>query len=206
MKTKRSGMLAALVGSVVLLVCLGPVSARADASAADKESATPPATGAPPLPPGWQIFESPEGKFRVYMPSKPQFTVGKRSTIVGSLDENRYEAVKEAVKGEAFYLVEVRDLPRVASWLMSDDGLLDSSAKSLIDYSKAQNIKRERITEGGHPGINLAFDAGNHPGFFERAKILLVGRRLYVVISGGPATAPDLYMKTFIDSFEFWES
>ena len=204
MKTKRSGMLAALASSVVLL-CLGPVPVVADALEAGEESAKSPATRTPPLPPGWQVFESSEGQFRVYMPSKPQFTVGKRSTIVGSLDENRYEAVKEAGKGEAFYLVEVRDLPRVASWVMSDDGLLDSSAESLIDYAKAQNIKRERITEDGHPGITLAFDAGNHPGFFEHAKILLVGRRLYVVISGGPATAPDLYMKTFIDSFEFWQ-
>ncbi|MED5263242.1 MAG: hypothetical protein VX574_12670, partial [Myxococcota bacterium] len=74
-------MLAALVGSVVLLVCLGPVPAEADAGSADEESATPPATRAPPLPPGWQIFESPEGKFRVYMPSKPKLSVGKRSTV-----------------------------------------------------------------------------------------------------------------------------
>ena len=202
MKTKRSGMLATLGRWAGLLLCLAAILVGPDAWAAEEESAAPHSLQPLALPAGWQTYESAEGRFRVYMPSKPELTVGKRSTIVGSLDENHYEAVR----GEAFYLVEVRDLPRVASWLMTDAGLLDRSAESLIDHSRAENIQEERITQNGYPGIDLSFDAGNHSGFFERARILLVNRRLYVVITGAPASAPDTYMKTFIDSFEFWES
>ena len=156
----------------------------------------------PALPPGWTTFKSTEDRFRVYMPNEPELTTGKRSTVVGSLDEKHYEASL----GEAFYLVEVRDLPRVASWLMSDEALIDRSAESLIEFAKADNIKRQRITMAGRPGVDLVFDAKNHKGFIERARIVLVQRRLFVVIAGAPDAGPESYMKDFVDSFRFSEN
>lgn len=180
-------------GSAVLLclaVFLQITTARAEEGAATQQK--------PPLPAGWQIFESAEGRFRVYMPGEPEKTVGERSTAVGSLDETRYEAME----GEAFYLVEVRDMPRIASWLMTDEALIDRSAEGLIDFAEGANVQKKRVTRDGHPALELSLDANYRAGYVERALVILAGRRLYVVIAGAPRDTVDKDLGTFVDSFE----
>ena len=157
MKMNKPRTRPALMRGIGLLALLSVAFWVPEPHAEDPPIVISDSTPLPALPAGWIIFKSDEDRFQVYMPSEPELTTGKRSTIVGSLDEIHYEASQ----GEAFYLVEVRDLPRVASWVMSDEALLDSSAESLIEFAKADNIKRQRITMAGRPGIDLSFDAKN---------------------------------------------
>ena len=201
MKMNKRRTQPALMRGIGLLALLSVAVWVPEPHAEDAPTVVSDSTPLPALPAGWMIFKSDEGRFQVYMPNEPELTTGKRSTVVGSLDENHYEASQ----GDAFYLVEVRDLPRVASWVMSDEALLDSSAESLIEFAKADNIKRERITMAGSPGLDLVFDANHHKGFIERARILLVQRRLFVVITGAPGTEPKTYRNEFIESFRFSE-
>jgi hypothetical protein len=201
MKMNKPRTQSALMWGIGLLALLSVAVWVPEPHAEDPPTVVSDSTPLPALPAGWIIFKSDEGRFQVYMPNEPELTTGKRSTVVGSLDENHYEASL----GDAFYLVEVRDLPRIASWLMSDEGLLDSSAESLIEFAKADNIKRQRITMAGSPGLDLVFAAKSHKGFIERARILLVQRRLFVVIAGAPSTEPKNYRNEFIESFRFSE-
>lgn len=156
-----------------------------------------------PEGPGWRVFTSDEGRFRVDMPGKPVETTETRSTIVGSLTGYRFEFEQE----DSFFLVEFRDLPRVATLFMSSKSLVEQATDGLLDYAKGPVLRNEQITVDGEPARALRYTVANRDHQTARARVILAGRRLYLVIAGVPDKAGEKTKATrFLDSFEFWKA
>ncbi len=152
---------------------------------------------------GWRVFESSEGRFRVDMPGKPVETTETRSTIVGSLTGYRFEFEQ----GESFFLVEFRDLPRVATLFMSSKSLVEQAADGLLEYAKGPVLRNEEITVDGEPARALRYTVTNRNNQTARARVILADRRLYLVIAGVPDHVGEKARATrFLDSFEFWKA
>ena len=152
---------------------------------------------------GWRVFTSDEGRFRVDMPGKPVKTTETRSTIVGSLTGYRFEFEQE----DSFFLVEFRDLPRVATLFMSSKSLVAQATDGLLDYAKGPVLRNEEITVDGEPARALRYTVTNRDNQTARARVILADRRLYLLIAGVPDKAGEETKATrFLDSFEFWKA
>jgi len=155
------------------------------------------------IPPGWTSFESKPGRFRAAFPGTPAESTETQDTIVGSLTGYRFEV--EDKDRSTFFLVEYRDLPRVATFFMSDETLVRRASESLLEYAASTVHKDERGDFDGNESRSLRYQLVDETEQLRLARVVLVEKRLYLVIAGVPPTSSQEKLAAeFIDSFEFW--
>jgi hypothetical protein len=144
------------------------------------------------------VFASKEGKFTVAMPEKPSEKTSKIPTDLGQLELHIFIVDQK----ERAYLVTYSDYPAGTVKDNADKiltGVVEGNAKSL----KSKVASEEKITIGKkkHPGREIKIEMPDKKGLY-RARIYLVGDRLYQVVALGPeefakGKEVDEYLKSF---------
>jgi hypothetical protein len=139
------------------------------------------------------------GKFSVALPDKPTEKTNKLKTDTGEVEVHMFLLdLKDRV-----YLVSYNDYPadsvgtKVESVL---DGVVEGNAKAI----KGKVVSSERIKFGKkeYPGRDIRIEFGGEKKNIYRARVYLVGDRLYQVVALGPdeftkSKEVDEYFKSF---------
>lgn len=161
-----------------------------------------PVTGTVAAEPGDGQILAPEGRFRVWVPAEPAVTESETRTFLGSVRDATYVVELE----EASLAVEHHDVPAIATALMSDDAILERTARSVVDDVEGRLLSERSDTVGGRPCRVLSYLVEGPPTLLEEARLILDGTRVYVLTATRPraASAP-AFVRRFFDSFELLE-
>lgn len=92
----------------------------------------------------WQRFEPPEQPFSVLMPGSMSRSQRVSHTIVGSVKTQLWSADAE----RAQYSVSVTNLPTVAAWFVSDEGLYEKARAQMMKELDAEVVAIRRVDRG----------------------------------------------------------
>jgi hypothetical protein len=153
-----------------------------------------------PAAPGPSLFpfHSEQGGFRAAFPAEPRFDEESELTLLGRLRTQGWE-VEDA---EVRVRVERHDVPALALAVLGRDGLLARAEEGLIDDLGAREVEAEPLAIAGHAGRRLRYEPGDRPGLREEARLLLAGRRLYVLFARGASREARELAERFLDSVE----
>jgi hypothetical protein len=127
----------------------------------------------------WQRFESGSGRFRIDMPAAPRTEAKKTWFPMASFVSHVYTAL---VGPDAFG-VNHTDIPRMVFALAGEKKILEATRQGLLEDENATEVSFRESQFGALPARELVYDIppkGDQPGLRGSAKILFVGRRLYV--------------------------
>jgi hypothetical protein len=153
-------------------------------------------TGAPPeLLPGWQLVTSAPGAFAVAMPVAPTPQTERVETAYGVVVVN---ALSAAI-GDMFYAVAWADYPPETS-RARPARVLDEVRDRARARSRGRVVTERAISFSGYPGRDVEIESHPVPDvtMLSRARLVLVGTRLYQVIAAGPVRQG---ADAFLDSF-----
>jgi len=142
-------------------------------------SALPEAVPGTPDLPAWPVFDSPEGRFRVSAPGAPVLTTSTQATFLGPIHQARYAF--ELAEGQV--VVEHHDLPRIATLLLPAGAILGRAQSSLLEDVGGRLLESREVSQQGHPAREIHYEISGPPSLRERALLILVGNRLYLVIA-----------------------
>jgi len=150
------------------------------------------------LPSGWISFSSPEGRFSVGAPAKPQEDVKDIDSVVGKLQLHSF-ATSTAI---AYFMVSYGDYPNEPA-ADRREAVLDGVRDGVINGLAGELISETKITINGYPGRELfarkTID-GSETNFNWR--IYLVGPRLYqVAVATKKADSGTPEILKFLNSF-----
>jgi hypothetical protein len=152
--------------------------------------------------PEWPQFRSERGRFAVKLPGSPEEIRGRRATLGGFVHWAEYIAKRGATE----FRVEYHDLPWLATFLLSTDGLLDRARDGLVSEEHGHELSSGVASVQGHPAREVSFRIPAEQDLSGDALLVLVGERLYVVVAMGPQTQRDVSaLDVFFRSFEVWE-
>lgn len=119
----------------------------------------------------WLDVSPPDEDFVVKMPTKPERTVKETSTFAGTVEDVSYRAKR----GDETFLATRVDLPGVATFLMSDESLLDSIRDSFLEKGNGTEKSYVDIKRDGYEGKKLDFVMNKPEGKEDaRAEFFLV--------------------------------
>jgi hypothetical protein len=153
-------------------------------------------TGLPPEPPpGWQRVTSAPGAFSVAMPGPPTAQSERVETAYGVV-------VVEALSvsaGDMFYAVAWADYPPETS-RARPARVLDDVRDRARARGRGRLVADRPFTFAGYPGRDVELESHPVPEMtmVSRARLVLVGTRLYQVIAAGPVRDG---ASAFLDSF-----
>jgi hypothetical protein len=136
--------------------------------------------------------ESAEAGFRAVFPEPPRFAETSETTLLGALRTWSWDVDH----GVQRLRVELHEIPALAARLLGADTLLGRAERDLLADLAARGVETELAPWGAHPGRRLRYEPGDRPGEREEARLVLAGRRLWVVFARGPGAA------AFLSSFE----
>lgn len=148
----------------------------------------------------WTKVNSPEGRFTVELPSKPETQVRDVDSPMGIL--KLY--VFGGSNGTGQFLISYADYPSEPISGTQPEAVLDGVRGGVLKGLQADLISETRVTLKGHPGREMRAKRileGSEVVF--SWKMFLVGRRLYqmgVVTSTADAESPDI--QKFFMSFQ----
>ena len=150
----------------------------------------------------WLRFRSERGRFAVRLPGSPEEIRDTRATLGGIVHWSEYLAKRGATE----FRVEHHDLPWLATFLLSTDGLLKRAKDGLVEEEHGHELSGAPVSVQGYPAREVSFRVQAEQDLAGDALLVLVGRRLYVLVALGPqaerdASALDRYFR----SFEIWE-
>jgi hypothetical protein len=125
--------------------------------------------------------DSPEGGFRAVFPEAPRFEAKQQTTLLGTLHTRSWDVDHGALR----LRVERHDLPALAVRLFGAEWLLARAERDLLADLGARTVEAEDAPWGTHPGRRLRYEPGDRPGELEETRLVLSGRRLYVVFARG---------------------
>jgi hypothetical protein len=134
------------------------------------------------------------------MPGEPALERHARLTPVGYVYQDKYWLRENDV----LLAVEVHDLPRVASALLSDDSILDQAREGLLADVKGTLIEGRSLVFQGAPAREFTYRLPGRARLVERVLAVLIGRRLYLVTGMARAPASDPDVGRFFASFRCW--
>lgn len=143
------------------------------------------------------VFRSKDGKFSVTMPDKPTEKTNKVKTAAGEVEAHLFLVNQK----DGTLLVSYSDYPAVAADGVEKvlAGVVEGNVKSL----KGKLASEEKITLGTkkHPGREIRVEVPDSKRLY-RAKLFLVGNRLYqVVVLGSDEFAKSKPVEDFLKSF-----
>lgn len=152
-------------------------------------------------PETWQSFTSPEGKFTVLVPTKPQIDVRAVDSTQGKLTLYTYSSSTKIaffMASYGDYVVEAKDKAQI-------ENILDEVRNGALKGLKAELLTEKSVPLNGFSGREFV-GKGNGEQNIEvifNWKMVLVGRRLYqlgVATTQADSNSPEI-MK-FFRSFE----
>ncbi|MFP6565514.1 MAG: hypothetical protein VCC68_13645 [Myxococcota bacterium] len=154
------------------------------------------------LPADWQGFESTTGRFRAMFPGVPVESSNSRRTLVGRLTGYRYEVDR----GETFFMIETRDLPTMARFFLPKASLVEKAADGLLEHAAGAVLENTAGKSGAFESRAIRYRVPGEATSMRLALVVLVEKRLYLVIAGGPDTpAFTALAADFIGSFDYWQ-
>lgn len=164
--------------------------------AAASAGAEPSVDAAPP----WQAFAPEAGHFEVLLPGEPVESQESQLTPVGRIRGKTYWVDQ----GRRAFGVELRELPTLAIKLLSPSTIFDEVKESMLAEDGGRELEYQAITLNGVSGREIVYET--HGGsILERARLMLIGRRLYIVAAARPEDAPDGPVERFFRSFKVWK-
>jgi hypothetical protein len=154
------------------------------------------ATGVPPEPlPGWQRIASTAGGFSVAMPATPTAQTERVETAYGVVVVDALSATV----GDMFYAVAWSDYPPETR-RARPGRLLDEVRDRARRRGNGRVVAERSFTFAGYPGRDVEIESHPVPDvtMLSRARLILVGTRLYQVIAAGPVREG---ASAFLDSF-----
>ena len=144
----------------------------------------------------WKEFASKEGRFKVLMPSEPTHRENETESDFG-----KGTLIMETVEHSGgMFGANYCDYPAEIK-KHSPDRVLDSSRDGCVANLDGKLVSEKKIKLGEHPGRDIQVEVDGKHIF--RARVYLVGQRLYQVVVFGPkelATSKDA--EKFLKSFE----
>jgi hypothetical protein len=102
--------------------------------------------------------------------------------------------------------VEHHDLPWLAEFLLSGDALLKRAKDGLVSEEHGLELSSAAVSVQGYPAREVSFRVRAEEDLAGDALLVLVGRRLYVLVTLGPKAQRDASaLERFFRSFEVWE-
>lgn len=126
-------------------------------------------------------FTSQTGGFSVMTPYTLKESSQSVDTAVGKIDIHFFIAEQ----GGESYLVGYSDYPEAMAQASDPEKMLDSGRDGAVKNVNGTLVSEARITLDGHPGreLTIAAKAGNGQDLVLRGRIVLVGNRLYQVVT-----------------------
>jgi hypothetical protein len=182
-------------GAVGFVFALGV--ALAGVAGASLRAAAEPAVEAAPaaalLP-----FRSGAGEFRAAFPGEPRFDEASQLTLLGRLRTQGWEVEDADIRVR----VERHEVPALALAVLGDDALLARAEAGLLEDIAARDVESEPLAIGGRAGRRLRYEPGDRPGLREEARLVIVGRHLYVMFGRGASRAARELAARFLESVE----
>lgn len=131
----------------------------------------------------WKTFESKEGDFRVLFPGKPMRQTQEIPVPGG---KTKLHLFLVSPQDDRVYMVSYNDYPEAVVKAQETKTLLDNVVKGNVESLKGKVLSQKEITLGQkkHPGRAVLIE--NNEGAQYKAKVFLVGNRLYQVVALGP--------------------
>ena len=146
-------------------------------------------------------FHSEPGRFKIGFPGDAPASRALSGDKFSATDNDAYHVVEV---DEAKFSVELHDIPRVASMLLTDDFVLEQAAKGMLNDIGGRQLEARRASRQDQPARWISFEI---PDREVRGDVLLVlaDRRLYLVSSHHPVEQhPPVSFAKFLESFRFW--
>ncbi len=147
-----------------------------------------------------QLFEAPEGRFRIGMPNKPQKFPLTFETPWGPVNGSNW--IAKSTDGKLSFTAAYADWPQSALDAHSTDWFLDSGRDGMIKTLQGTLTREVRIEKDGYPGREAI---GNIPSLgLIWGRIFMVGSRYYqvsVIMPPEMANSPEVHR--YLDSFSF---
>jgi len=162
--------------------------------------ASAPAAAEPPgvdAAPPWRTFAPDQGRFEVELPGEPTEETAKEITPVGPIRGRSWWVDR----GPRAFGVELRELPRLALALLTPKKIFDQAMARMLESDGGRELAYMRMDMHGQPGREIVYQTGDGR---ERARLLLVGRRLYIVKAATPDDE-DGAVERFFRSFKVWK-
>jgi hypothetical protein len=138
----------------------------------------------------------------VQLPGSPEEIRDTRATLGGTVRWTEYRARRGATE----LRVEHHDLPWLATLLLSGDALLKRAKNGLVEEEHGLELSSAGVSVQGYPAREVSFRVRAEQDLTGDALLVLVGRRLYVLVSLGPRAQRDASaLDRFFRSFEVWE-
>lgn len=154
---------------------------------------------------GWAddlyAFRSEPGRFKIGFPGELPRSTALSGEKFNTTDNDEHHVVEIE---DARFSVELHDIPRAASLLLTDDFVLEQAAKGLLDDMGAQPIESASASRQDHPARWVSFEI---PERHVRGDVMIVlaDRRLYLVSARHPVERdPPISFGKFLESFRFW--
>lgn len=150
----------------------------------------------------WKPY-SPEGaKFTVTMPGIPVKEHQRATNPRGNLETDIYTL---DVPGGGFYTVTDAVMPPGLDLTSGLDEILDSSADRIVESASGRLLYKRNVSVAGYAGREVEVEipsAAVEGGGRLRARVVLVGERLYELIAVTPdRRSADAEREYFLDSF-----
>jgi predicted Ser/Thr protein kinase len=176
-----------------------PGPPRDDRAGGGGPQQTPPTTPrGQPVPPGWQKFSSPAGRFSVLLPGAPSEETLNQETELGIVPTHNHTVLG----GKTMYRVSYADFPGIVFEADQVDKALEGAQKGIVNGVPGCKVLRQQdITLAGNRGREVDIEVPNIQ-CLARVRAYLVGGRLYTVIMRVPDSTPSPpEMETFFGSF-----
>jgi hypothetical protein len=177
-----------LTAVIALLCCLGSGVVSAQPTPTTQEAAT------------WQKFTSPEGRFGVLMPSKPEYS--KQSMPLEAklnVDMHMFTAMELQSPNPTAYSVAYADFPFVTTTPDASSALLDAAQAGLIEKNTV--LARSSLQLRGNPGREVKLK--DPKGMVSRVRLFLVKERIYMVMVFSNSEKGLVGSDRFLSSFDF---
>ena len=109
-------------------------------------------------------------------------------------------------RGATELRVEHHDLPWLATFLLSSRAILERAKNGLVSEEHGLELSSAGVSAQGYPAREVSFRVPAEQDLAGDALLVLVGRRLYVLVTLGPQAQRDASaLDRFFRSFEVWE-
>jgi hypothetical protein len=184
----------ALAGGALLVLAavIAVVTAKHLGRQTPADRTAPPASEAlrPPeadVPPGWQAFSPPGGRFTVLLPGDPKETKSVSQTERGAIETHTFAI--EA--GANTYAVSWFDFPGVVPQGPQIKGALEGGKNGLLEkLGRIKVLKDEEITFDGFPGKEVVVE-NREKRYTLTVRLYLVRQRTYTLMASAPLGQSD---------------
>lgn len=146
----------------------------------------------------WAVFRE-DDLFRIHLPAEPEHKTNVHVTMLGPVVETDYSARHQ----DSYYIVEHVQIPRLASFVVTTNKLLERAQEDRLGDVGAEALSSRAIVHTGYDGLAVRYRIPGEPPVEGELRLFVVGRRLFMLDAGGRdgAWRPEL-AERFFGSFE----